>query len=308
MADKRQRIVKASLLQPGPGSENIQENIDGLLKTIDEVCEKEKPDFVMCNELSVYPYFPAVLDKKYFEWAEPIPGPLTGLFSEKAKKYEVCLILGIFERTHTDSVYYNSLVILGPDGNIISGTLPDGTKVLRYAKSHIPWNPNDLSTANETFYFTEGIGWPIFDTPKARIGLTLCFDRHFPEPYRILTLQGAKIIFTPSNAMGLAPERGATMADMYLIELQVHAMENFVWHCTINKGGTEDATGKPMHFYGNSAIFHPTGQIVARGPTDKAAVISYDMNLEDVHMARHFMPLLRTRRPELYSLITKATL
>lgn len=113
------------------------------------------------------PHIEAVLDKKYFNWAEPIPGPTTERFAEKAKKYETCIILGIFEKAPAEGVYYNSTVVLGPNGNIVDGIFPDGRKTLRYTKAHIPYHVAKRSEHyDETFYFTPGDGWPIFNTPK----------------------------------------------------------------------------------------------------------------------------------------------
>jgi len=322
--------VKVSLVQPGPQTANIGQNLEVLLKTMDEVGDKEHPDFVLCGELSYLPYIGAVLDKQYFDWAEPIPGPTTERFAEKAKAHRMCILLGVFEKAPAEGVYYNSIVVLGPDGKIIEGVFPDGRKTLRYAKTHIPYHvanrskcydesvhlppswgvsiepaPGYRNGYDETFYFAPGDGWPIFNTPKARIGVTTCFDRHFPEPYRILALQGAEIIFTPSVAMAFSAEKGASMAETYLLELQVRALENSVWLATVNKAGTEHLEGQPTYCYGNSAIIHPTGKIVALGSTDKAEVISYEVDLEDVSLTRHLLPLFKQRRPELYDMITK---
>jgi len=329
MADKKARTVKVSLIQSGPQTENIEQNMDDLLKTMDEVGNREHPDFVLAGELSYLPYIGAVLDKKYFDWAKSIPGPTTERFAEKAKKYGMCILLGVFEKAPAEGVYHNSTVVLGPDGNVIKGIFPDGRKTLRYTKTHIPyvvakrseyydetvhlppsWGTSITPPAgyrngyDETFYFTAGDGWPIFNTPKAKIGITTCFDRHFPEPYRVLALQGAEIIFTPSVAMAFSAERGASMAETYLIELQVRALENSVWLATVNKAGTEYLEGQPTYCYGNSALMHPTGEVVAKGSADKAEVVSYELDLEDISMTRRLLPLFAQRKPELYDIIT----
>jgi beta-ureidopropionase len=322
------RIVKASLIQSGPLTENIEQNIEELLKRTDRVGEKERADFVLLGELSYLPYIGAVHDKKYFNWAEPIPGPTTKRFAEKARKYEMCILLGVFEKTENHNIFYNSTVVLGPNGDIIKGIFPDGRKTLRYTKSHIPYHVSErlkyfsrrssfppswgVSITSpqeyrydETFYFTPGDGWPIFDTPKAKVGVTTCFDRHFPEPYRILALQGAEIIFTPSVAMAFSAERGASMAETYLIELQVRALENSVWLLTVNKAGTESLQGQLTYCYGNSAVIHPTGKILIQGSGDRPEVISYEIDLEDVNMTRRLLPLFPSRKPDLYKLITE---
>jgi N-carbamoylputrescine amidase len=306
MGGKNARIVKIAAFQPGPNTENIEQNRQELLKSVEVIAEKEHPDFLLLGELSVLPYIGAVLDTKYFEWAETIPGPTTEAFGEKAKKYEMCLLVGIFEKAPYEGVYYNSLVALGPDGSIVEGVFPDGKKTLRYVKTHIPYVVRDPSKYNEAFYFTPGFGWPIFHTPKARIGLTICFDRHFPEPFRILALQGAEIIFSPNVAMGFtATAGGASMADTFLTELQARAVENSVWVCVVNKAGIEILQGQETFCYGQSAIIDPTGKIVVKAPADEETVITHKANLEDIAVARRMLPLFRARKPHLYALISQ---
>jgi beta-ureidopropionase len=306
MSEKKPRMIRISVFQHGPNTEDILQNRERILRRVDKIAEKEKPDFLLLGELTVLPYIGAVLDTKYFEWAEPIPGPTTELFGEMAKKHGMCLMVGVFEKAGYEGVYYNSLVLLGPDGKIIEGIFPDGKKTLRYVKTHIPYVVRDPSKYNEAFYFTPGFGWPIFNTPKARIGLTICFDRHFPEPFRILALQGAEIIFNPNVAMGFtATAGGASMADTFLTELQSRAVENCVWVCVANKAGTEILQGQETFCYGQSAIIDPTGKIVAKALADEETVVTYEADLEDVVTARRTLPFFRARRPHLYTLITR---
>ena len=306
MNSRKERKVKLTVFQDGPNTANIEENRQRILNKVDEIGDNERPDFLLLGELTALPYIGAVLDTRYFEWAETIPGPTTDLFAEKAKKYEMCLLVGIFERAPFEGVFYNSLVLLGPDGKIIEGVFPDGKKTLRYVKTHIPYVVRDPSKYNEAFYFTPGFGWPIFNTPKAKVGLTICFDRHFPEPFRILALQGAEIIFNPNVAMAFkATAGGASMAETFLAELQTRAVENSVWLCVHNKAGTEILESQETFCYGNSAIIDPTGKAVVKAPTEEAAVISYEADLEDIVATRRMLPLFRARRPHLYSMITK---
>lgn len=302
--NKKQRMVKVSLVQQGPSTENKEKNIEDLVKIIDNLAKEAKPDFVLLGELATIPYIGAVLDQRYFDWAEPIPGPTTEIFGQRAARYEMHVIIGIFEKAPVEGIYYNSLVILGPDGEIVEGVFPDGTRTLRYAKSHIPYSVRDSGKYNETFYFTPGAGWPIFNTGKGKVGLTICYDRHFPEPFRVLALQGAEIIFNPSVAMAAAAlEDGASMADMYLTELRAHAAANSTWVCAVNKVGTEVLQGQETKCYGNSAIIDPTGKIRALGPGDRPSVTTYALNLEDVVATRHVYRYIRARRPHLYKLI-----
>lgn len=306
MTETKTRIVRVAALQPGPNSDDIEKNTRELLARVDRIGTEEKPDFLLLGELSTLPYIGAVLDTKYFDWTETIPGPTTDRFAGMAKKHDMCILLGMFEKAGYEGVYYNSLVCLGPNGKIVEGVFPDGRRTLRYVKSHIPYVIRDTSKYNEAYYFTPGFGWPVFNTPKARIGLTVCFDRHFPEPFRILALQGAELIFNPNVAMGFkAVEGGASMADTFLTEVQSRAVENSVWMCVVNKAGTEVLEGQETYCYGNSAIIDPTGKIVAQAPESEEALISHDVDLEQVAATRRMLPLFRARRPHLYSLITE---
>lgn len=306
MNDIKPRIVRLGVLQQGPNSENIVANRERILQKVDEIAESEKPDFLLLGELTILPYIGAVLDTKYFEWAEPIPGPTTDAFGRLAKKHNMCLLVGIFEKAGYEGVYYNSLALLGPDGNLVEAVFPDGKKTKRYVKSHIPYVVRDPSKYNEAYYFTPGFGWPIFHTPKAKVGLTICFDRHFPEPFRILALQGAEIVFNPNVAMGFkATAGGSSMADTFLTELQARAVENSFWLCVGNKAGTEILEGQETFCYGSSAIIDPTGKVIVKGGDDQEEILVWDADLEEVAITRMMLPLFRARRPHLYSMITK---
>jgi N-carbamoylputrescine amidase len=302
---KKKGFVRVSVIQQGPSTENVAKNREDFLQKVHNVAENKRPDFIMGPELCTTQYFCSVCNEKYFDWAEPIPGPTTELFSKAAKEYELCLILSIFEKTAVEGIYYNSTVVLGPDGEIIRGVMPDGTKVLRYIKNHIPYLPSNPMNYNERFYFREGIGFPVFSTPKAKIGIVICFERRYSECFKMLALQGAEIVFNPSNIFLLTPEKGVATEDMYLAELRTRALESSIWICASNKAGAEIVQGKESLFYGTSSIIHPTGQIVAKAPRLEPAVLSYDLDLDEVRRARRFLPLYQIRRPELYGLLCK---
>jgi N-carbamoylputrescine amidase len=302
--EKGARPVKISLIQRGPAEEDKELTLRNLLAQFDHVLEKERPDFIMPIELCTTPYFPAVSDERYFDWAEPIPGPTTDLFAEKARKYEVCIILPIFEKGPLEGIYYNSAVVLGPDGNIIQGSTADGTRAYRYVKTHIPKLMGSKGyIVDETFYFTPGTGFPVFDTPKARIGILICHDRRFPEAWREVVLQGAEIVFVPVDSPVLGVKKGATFEDMFVAELRTRALENCVWVCATNQGGIEKVQDKQNEFYGRSCIINPTGKVVKLAPASQPAVISASINLEEVDIARRFLNTFNRRRPELYRLI-----
>jgi beta-ureidopropionase len=314
MIKKRSRIIRVSLIQQGPASRDIEHNIQELLTSVDMIGERERPDFIMATELSTTPYFVAgSFDWKYFDWADTIPGPVTQLFGEKARKYETHIILPLFEKSTIEGIYYNSAVVLGPDGNIIKGVLPDGTMVLRYAKNHIPYMTAFQDRLDERVYFKEGPGFPVFDTQKGKIGIGICFDRRFPETFRMIALQGAEIVFFPICYPGLkTPARELNVSgkrtnpdEMFMRELQIHAFENGIWVCGANRVGIEEFKGQKTRFLGMSSIIHPSGQIVAQASSTRPAVITHDIDLEESRRIRHAMPAYKLRRPDIYSLINK---
>lgn len=316
MSSDAKRIVKVSLIQQGPASNSKEETVKELLRKVDEVAEKEHPDFLIPTELSTTSYFPAgPFNPKYLEWAETIPGASTERFGEKARKYETCIILPLFERASVHSIYYNSAVVIGPNGKIVEGIMPDGTKVLRYAKIHIPYMPADANKITERFYFKEGPGFPVFDTPKAKIGILICYDRRYPESFRMIALQGAEIAFVPVCSPILPPtpgqyifgaQSGASAKDMFTPELQTRALENCMWVCSTNRVGFEEVDGQKTQYYGLSTIIHPSGKVIAQASSEQPEVISSEIDLEDNIRVQNSIVTLKLRRPETYTLINKS--
>lgn len=304
--NSKRRLVNIALIQGGPVTEDKEKTIESSLKLVDQVAD-QSADFICFNELFSTPYFCAVRDPKYFDWAEPIPGPTTEAFAEKAKKYGCCILVPMFERYGINE-YYDSVAVIGPDGELIRGVLPDGTEVQRYAKvqvhlAEIPAPSGGVIGLYEDFYFKPGRGVAVFNTPKAKIGICLCVERYFPEIWRIIGLQGGEIAFMPSGSPLYAMAKGATTEAMFTSLMQVRALENQFWVAGVNKGGREKWAGKQTLFYGRSCVVHPSGEIVAQGPSSKPAVLSAIIDLQAVAMAREMLPLWEYRRPELYRLL-----
>lgn len=224
-------------------------------------------------------FFIIYLDMKYFESAEPIPGPITERMQALARELGIVIVAPIYERVDR-SVYYNSAVVIDADGQIL------GT----YRKNHIP-----LSTLfYEKLYFKPGnLGYPVWDTSVGRVGIMICYDRHFPEPARALGLKGAELVFNPS----------ATVKSLsrYLWELEqpAHAVANGFWIGAINRVGVE----KPLNdgqFYGSSYFCDPRGRIVAKASETEDEVLVADLDLEMIREVRNTWQFLRDRRPETY--------
>ena len=147
-----ERPVSVALIQCGSATESKEENLKSNLRLLDKAAQKN-PDFICFSELSTTPYFPmSEYDNEYFEWAEPIPGPTTSVLAEKARQHQCYIIAPFFEKTELE--YYNSAVVLGPDGDIVQGKLPGGRVVGCYRKNHIPSLPGlHKGRGNEKWYF-----------------------------------------------------------------------------------------------------------------------------------------------------------
>src|SRR3989304_8029526 len=153
--EERKREVKITALQLGARTENIRENVATLLSQIDKAA-REKPDFIFFDELSTTPYMPVVRDPKYFEWAEPVPGPTTEAVAEKAQKYECCILVPLFEKGAMEGIYYNSVAVIGPNGKLIEGELRNGSRRRTFSKIHIPEVHVPTLQVDEKFYFRSG--------------------------------------------------------------------------------------------------------------------------------------------------------
>jgi beta-ureidopropionase len=231
------------------------------------------------------PYFPAEQDPKWYATAEPDDGPIVTRMRQVARDHNMVLVVPFFEEAQV-GVYYNTAVVIERDGTVLG----------KYRKSHIPqvgpcfW---------EKFYFKPGnLGYPAFDTSIGRVGLIICYDRHFPEIARQLGLKGVELVFNPS----------ATVESLsrYLWELEqpAHAVANGFWIAAINRVGVEEPLN-PNRFYGSSYFCDPRGQIVARAAEDADEVLVCDVDLDKVREVRNTWQFLRDRRPETYRELTE---
>jgi beta-ureidopropionase len=266
-------------------------NNEGSVQEIkEEMVEKHVPMIIEAGEKGVQilclqeifhgPYFCAEQDIKWYQSAETVPGPLTERMAEYAKKYKMVIILPVYEKA-LDGVYYNTAAVIDADGSYLG----------KMQKIHIP---HTWPGFWEKFYFKPGnLGFPVFETAYAKIGIYICYDRHFPECARILALNGAEILFNPS-----ATTSGKSQ---YLWELEqpAQAVANGVFIGANNRVGIE----KPWEFgefYGSSYFVDPKGQFLVKGSTDKDEVVVADLNLEMIREVRDGWQFFRDRRPEMY--------
>jgi N-carbamoylputrescine amidase len=182
-------------------------------------------------------------------------------------------------------VFYNTAVVIDADGAILG----------KYRKIHIP----QVAGFWEKFFFKPGnLGYPVFETRYAKVGVYICYDRHFPEGARLLGLNGAEIVFNPSaTVVGVSRH-------LWKIEQPAHAVANGYYMGCINRVGTE-RPWKLGKFYGTSYFVNPRGEIMIEGGEDKDEIIVADLDLNKIDEVRAAWQFYRDRRPETYKDLTK---
>ena len=281
------RTVKCGLIQAknaAPTDASIEEikqkNIEKHLAMIEDAA-KQGVQILCMQEVFTTPYFCAEQQTRWYDAVEKIPeGPTTKLMQETARKHNMVIIVPIYEEEIT-GIYYNTAAVIDADGKYLG----------KYRKNHIPHvNPGFW----EKFYFRPGnLGYPAFDTAYARIGVYICYDRHFPEGARALGLNGAEIVFNPSATIAGLSEY------LWKLEQPAHAVANGYFIGAINRVGHEQPWDIG-EFYGQSYFCDPRGQIIAQAPRDQDAVVVADLNLDLIREVRNTWQFFRDRRPESY--------
>jgi len=260
--------------------------IEKHLSFIDEA-GKKGVQLLCLQEIFYGPYFCAEQEARWYAAVERIPeGSTVRLMQECARKYQMVMVVPIYEEEMT-GVYYNTAAVIDADGSYLG----------KYRKSHIPQVAPGFW---EKFYFKPGnLGYPVFNTRHAKVGVYICYDRHFPEGARILGLNGAEIVFNPS----------ATVAGLseYLWELEqpAHAVANGYFMGAINRVGME-APWNIGEFYGKSYFCNPRGKIIAQGSRDHSELVVADLDLDMIQEVRNTWQFFRDRRPDSYKPIAEA--
>jgi len=281
------RIVKCGLIQascdwetPKYSLNQIKEKMIEKHVGMVEKAGKEGVQILSLQEIFYGPYFCAEQDDKWYDTAEPIPGPTTGLMQELAKKHNMVLVVPIYETPQTGT-YYNTAAVIDADGKLLGV----------YRKNHIPHCAPGFW---EKFYFKPGnLGYPVFQTKYAKVAVYICYDRHFPDGARILGLNGAEIVFNPSATVAGLSEY------LWKLEQPAHCVANQYFIGAINRVGTE----KPWNmgeFYGQSYFCDPRGKLLSVGPRDEDALVTADLDLDQILEVRKVWQFFRDRRPETY--------
>lgn len=244
---------------------------------------KEGAEIICYQELFYGPYFGIVQDTKYYDYAESIPGPTTERFQKLAKELGIVIVLPIYEEENT-GVLYNTAVVIDADGTLVG----------KYRKHHIP----HVDRFWEKFYFRPGnTGWPVFETKVGKVGVTICYDRHFPEGWRNLGLAGAEIVFNPNASKPGLSNR------LWEIEQPAAAAANGYFVAVPNRVGIEDDEfgDEAVEFYGSSYIVDPKGNYVA-GPasTKDEELIVATVDMDEIRKTRYDWQFYRDRRPDAY--------
>jgi N-carbamoylputrescine amidase len=248
---------------------------------------------VIClPELFLSRYFCQVEDHRFFQLAEPIPGPSTTSLGALAKELGVVIIASLFEK-RAEGLYHNTTAILDADGKYLG----------KYRKMHIPDDPNYY----EKFYFTPGdLGFRSWDTQYAKAGVLICWDQWYPEAARLTALTGAQILFYPTAIGWLIPEKaeyGAAQQASWETIQRSHAIANGVYVVAVNRVGVEPGPNQGIEFWGGSFVAAPNGEIIAKAGTgEETIVIEVDTGRVDV--ARTHWPFLRDRRVDAYGGMT----
>ena len=269
--------IKADISLEG-STEDVKQRM--IAKTMPYVEDAGKKGVqVLClQELFYGPYFCAEQKTRWYEMTEQIPdGPTTRLFQDVAKRLGMVMIVPIYEQ-EISGVYYNTAAVIDADGAYLG----------KYRKHHIPQVAPGFW---EKFYFRPGnTGYPVFQTAIGKVGVYICYDRHFPEGARILGLNGAEIVFNPSATVAGLSEY------LWKLEQPAHAVANGYFVGAINRVGIE-APWNIGEFYGQSYFCDPRGRFVAEGSRDKDELIVADLDFDLIKEVRNTWQFYRDRRP-----------
>ena len=248
----------------------------------------EGAKLMLFQELFYGPYFCQVQDTQYYSYTEHIPdGPTTKRMQALAKETGMVLVVPMYEEdSQTTGIYYNTAAVIDADGKFLG----------KYRKTHIP----HVQGFWEKFYFRPGnLGYPVFETAVGKVGVYICYARHFPEGARALGLNGAEIVLIPA-----ATSRGLSEY-LWRVEQVSHALANGYYVGTINRVGIEKEIG-PDDFYGQSYFVDPRGQFVGEiGDAHKEELIVRNLDLDCIQEVRQTWQFFRDRRPEAYGDLIK---
>ena len=281
MATVRGGLIQMSLKgDTSMSPEQIRQHMTEAHLPLIDAAGRQRVQVLCLQEVFNQPYFCPSQDAKWYAAVERIPeGPTTKLMQELAAKHAMVIVVPIYEEEIT-GVYYNTAAVIDADGRYLG----------KYRKTHIP----QVAGFWEKFFFKPGnSGYPVFRTAYCQLGVYICYDRHFPEGWRALALNGAEYIVNPS----------ATVAGLsqYLWELEqpAAAVANGCYIGAVNRVGTE-TPWNIGRFYGSAYIVNPRGKLIAKAGEDKDELLVADMDWAVLREVRNTWQFFRDRRPETY--------
>lgn len=290
--------MKANLIVSAvqqPCNADRQTNLDFSIAKIHEAAANNA-DLVVLPELHLGPYFCQNEDFNHFDLAQAIPGATTETLADVAKKLGIVIVSTIFEK-RAPGLYHNTAVVFDKDGSIAG----------KYRKMHIPDDPGFY----EKYYFTPGdIGFKPIETSIGKLGVLVCWDQWFPEAARLMALAGAEMLIYPT-AIGWdaedTHEEQQRQLDAWVTIQRAHAVANGIPVIACNRIGFEQApdSDKGIHFWGNSFIAGPQGEIIARANASDIVLLNCGLDCARSEHVRRIWPYLRDRRIDFYGDLTK---
>ena len=282
------RKVRVGLVQTH-ATKDVAENRARNVALVEQAA-KQGAQVISTQELFCSEYFCQSEDYANFELAESIPGPSTDAFSKIAKDQGVVIVASLFER-RAPGLYHNTAVVFDADGSQLG----------LYRKMHIPDDP----LFYEKFYFTPGdLGFKVFHTKFAKVGVLICWDQWYPEGARLTAMQGAEVLFYPT-AIGWHPREkaklGADQHGAWEIIQRSHAVANGCYVAAVNRVGREKpAGGDGIEFWGQSFVAGTQGQILAKAGVKQEQILLASVDLGKLDDTRTHWPFLRDRRIDAY--------
>ena len=277
--------VNVALIQMSCGID-LRQNIDKAASMVQQAAA-DGAQIICLQELFASRYFPQTVDVKNYGLARTLPDEAVAVMQKIAAAKKLTIIVPVYECARP-GINFNTAVIIDADGSVAG----------KFRKVHIPEGPQYL----EKYYFAPGdLGYPVFHTAYATIGVGICWDEWFPEVARILGMKGAEIIFYPS-AIGSEPDRPEYSSQAaWETVIKSHGIANGLFVAALNRVGRED----DMHFYGGSFISNPFGDVLARGDNQSDQVVAAELDLTQIREFRDLFHFYRDRRPETYSELLK---
>jgi len=288
------RPLKVGLVQMSMSADpadNLTRAVDGVLDAA-----RRGAAVVVLPELFRSRYFCQAEDAAQFALAEAVPGPSTEALAALAAELKIALVASLFEK-RAAGVFHNTAAVLDAERGYLG----------KYRKMHIPDDPRYY----EKYYFTPGdLGFKVFATRPANLGVLVCWDQWYPEAARLTAMQGAELLIYPT-AIGWHPEEKATYGERQHAAWETiqrsHAIANGCFVVAVNRTGFEpDPRGTGgIEFWGQSFIAAPDGRILVRAPHDREVVLVEEIDLAEIDASRAGWPFFRDRRIDAYGDITR---